>query len=208
MITDMGKHRVQRGDIMNGIAHLMQNDIADFIYSDPPWGQGNLKYWQTINKRHTGREPNQIDYNKFLPHYFNTIYEYSKDIAIIEYGVGWREDIIKIAQQAGYIHNGIITSYYGGGKKVLPLDIHVFSKYQNIPIPAGLEASISEYTGYKVVQAMFNAFCPADAEIILDPMCGMGYTAQATIDRGLKFRGNELNEKRLGKTIDRLKKSL
>jgi len=37
-------------------------------------------------------------------------------------------------------------------------------------------------------------------------MCGMGYTAQATVDRGISFRGNELNKKRLDKTIARLSK--
>ena len=35
-------------------------------------------------------------------------------------------------------------------------------------------------------------------------MCGMGYTAQATVDRNMIFRGNELNKKRLDKTIKRL----
>jgi predicted methyltransferase len=40
--------------------------------------------------------------------------------------------------------------------------------------------------------------------IVLDPMCGMGYTAQAAIKYGLAFRGNELNSVRLQKTIDRL----
>ena len=40
----------------------------------------------------------------------------------------------------------------------------------------------------------------------MDLCCGMGYTAQACIDNGLKFIGNELNEKRLGKTIGRLQR--
>jgi hypothetical protein len=34
----------------------------------------------------------------------------------------------------------------------------------------------------------------------------MGYTAQAAIDNGLAFRGNELNAKRLEKTVARLSK--
>jgi 16S rRNA G966 N2-methylase RsmD len=51
MITDIGIHRVQHGDIMNGLDELMEGDKADFIYSDPPWGQGNLTYWQTMNKK-------------------------------------------------------------------------------------------------------------------------------------------------------------
>jgi predicted methyltransferase len=38
---------------------------------------------------------------------------------------------------------------------------------------------------------------------ILDPCCGMGYTAQIAIDNGMYFYGNELNAKRLQKTINR-----
>lgn len=206
MITEIGKHRVQCSDVMNGIDNLMRGEVADFIYSDPPWGQGNLKYWQTINKRHTGREPNQINYEEWLPLYFGILNRYAKDVAVIEYGVGWRDDIIHMTQEAGFCHHGVIVSFYRGGKGVLPLDIHVLSKSGGVTIPDGLEASIADKVGYKVVQAMFDSFCPKDAQLILDPMCGMGYTAQAAIDRGLSFRGNELNEKRLGKTIERLKK--
>lgn len=206
MITDIGRHRVQCSDVMNGIDNLMQGEVADFIYSDPPWGQGNLKYWQTINKRHTGREPNQIVYDEWLPLYFGILNRYAKDVAVIEYGVSWRDDIIHMTREAGFCHHGTIVSYYRGGKGILPLDIHVLSKSGSVTIPEGLEASISDKVGYKVVQAMFDAFCPKTARLILDPMCGMGYTAQAAIDRGLSFRGNELNEKRLGKTIERLQK--
>ena len=49
MIYNIKNHKVQNADIMQGIDNLMLNEKADFIYSDPPWGQGNLKYWQTMN---------------------------------------------------------------------------------------------------------------------------------------------------------------
>ena len=41
--------------------------------------------------------------------------------------------------------------------------------------------------------------------IILDPMCGMGYTAEAAKSNRMRFRGNELNQHRLDKTIARLR---
>jgi hypothetical protein len=37
--------------------------------------------------------------------------------------------------------------------------------------------------------------------IVFDPCCGMGYTARAAVAAGMRFRGNELNAKRLQKTI-------
>lgn len=207
MITDIGKHRVQCADVMGGIDSLMQGKQADFVYSDPPWGQGNLKYWQTINKRHTGREPNEINYAEFLPHYFNMVSKYVKDICVIEYGVSWREDVIKVAYDEGFKSLGVFTSMYQASK-LLPLDIHVFSKSGNVKIPTEFEAKCLEFKGIHVVKYIFSALLPDDAELVLDPMCGMGYTAQATIDYGRTFYGNELNKKRLNKTIERLKKSV
>jgi len=40
----------------------------------------------------------------------------------------------------------------------------------------------------------------------MDLCCGMGYTAQACVDNGLSFVGNEFNMARLQKTINRLRK--
>ena len=205
MIREIGKHRVQCADIMNGIDNLMGGKVADFIYSDPPWGQGNLRYWQTINKRHTGKEPNDIDYAHFLPHYFQLVSRFTKDLAVIEYGVSWRDDVLKVSNDAGFTHMGVYTSLYQA-TKLLPLDVHVFSKSGNVQIPQEFESQCRDLRGLPLVKYIFDALLPSDAQLVLDPMCGMGYTAQATVDKGLSFYGNELNEKRLGKTITRLMK--
>ena len=44
MFTKTGNHVVKHGDICDGIEDLMGVDQADFIYTDPPWGQGTLSY--------------------------------------------------------------------------------------------------------------------------------------------------------------------
>ena len=206
MITEIGRHRVQCQDVMMGIDNLMRGEIADFVYSDPPWGQGNLTYWQTINKRHTGREPKTIDYGKFLPHYFQMVAKYCRDLIVIEYGIGWRNDVIHNAEKAGFKHGGVATGFYKAGANMLPLDFHIFSKSGNYHVTQEFIDICSDNAGQAVVHKIFAMLCPKDAKIILDPMCGMGYTAQAAIDAGYAFRGNELNEKRLSKTIARLQK--
>ncbi len=207
MIKNIHKHRVQCSDIMNGIDLLMGEQKADFVYSDPPWGQGNLKYWQTINKRHTGKAPNEIDYEKFLPHFFDILRRYAKDICVVEYGIRWRDDILKIASQSGFQSMGIFESLYGS-TKLLPLDIHILSKSGRVKIPDSFSDCCLDLRGLPLVKYIMDSLAPPDAEIILDPMCGMGYTAQAAVDKGLTFYGNELNETRLDKTIKRLEKSL
>lgn len=210
MITKIGRHQVQLSDVMKGIDDLMGGNQADFLYSDPPWGQGNLRYWQTINKRHTGREKSDIDYAEFLPFYFNMAYKNIKDLAVIEYGVGWRSDVISVCKESGFTHHGVYTSRYGSAAKLLPLDIHIISKSGNFIMPDKLHFAERCYAlrGQHLVNFIFSHLLPDGAESVLDPMCGMGYTAQATINHGLRFYGNELNEKRLEKTKARLMKFL
>tara|TARA_R100000426_G_scaffold21152_1_gene18173 strand:+ start:824 stop:1450 length:627 start_codon:yes stop_codon:yes gene_type:complete len=208
MIQNIYQHRVKCGDIMDGIDDLMLQETADFIYSDPPWGQGNLKYWQTMNFKMTGAERNHIDYNNFIHVLFSILKKYSKDRVVIEYGQRWNDDIKKLANKFGFIHNGSFESLYNAGSKMLPLDIHVLSKKpidHYLTMDFFYNACIG-LKGYKLVDKIFKIYCPVDAKIILDPMCGMGYSAQATVDRGISFRGNELNKKRLDKTIKRLQK--
>jgi len=204
MISKIKNHRLKSGDVMDGIDDLMDGEVADFIYSDPPWGQGNIKYWQTINKRHTGKEPRSILYTEFLDKFFKIVARYTKDVAVIEYGVSWREDIIKYAESSGFVHGGCCVSMYKAGK-MLPLDIHLISKSGKYKVTKQFADGCLENTGFKVVDFVFNEILPEDASVVLDPMCGLGYTAQATVDRGLSFRGNELNPKRLEKTMARLK---
>lgn len=208
MITEIGLHKVQCKDVMQGIDDLMGNDKVDFLYSDPPWGQGNLKYWQTINNRHTGMEKNEIEYNGFLIKYFAIVEKYLKDVAVIEYGEKWRHDIIKTVRDYGFHHHGACTSLYASGSKLYPVDIHLISKSGNYELTPEFIKGCYDLRGLKLVKHAFKSYLPQDAKMVLDPMCGMGYTAQATIDNDLIFRGNELNALRLDKTIHRLRKSI
>lgn len=207
MITQVGKHRVKCGDLMNGIDDLMQDEMADFIYSDPPWGQGNLGYWQTINKRHTGQEPSRIDYKKFLTTFFDILRRYAKDRVVIEYGIRWREDITRTAKAYGFETSGWATTYYKSGSRKLPCDIHFFHRASPMILSNGLLEYLRDNSGVRVPVRVLAEFAP-NGGIALDPMCGMGYTAQAAVKSGMSFRGLELNSKRLAKTIQFLNKSV
>ena len=73
---------------------------------------------------------------------------------------------------------------------MIDLATYIFKEKQDLPL----------------VEYIFNYLNIPNDGICLDPMCGMGFTAQASINRGMSFYGNELNKKRLEKTILRLKK--
>ena len=73
-------------------------------------------------------------------------------------------------------------------------------------VKGGPGDKMQKYKREQIFIGILEGVHPEDAKIILDPMCGMGYTAQASINRNLSLRGNELNKTRLEKTIQRLAK--
>ena len=186
MIYEFGKHRVKHGSITLGIDDLMGSDKAHIIYSDPPWGQGNISFWQTLNKKDNGAEKQTILYDDFLEMIFSAYGKFSENILFVEYGVRWRADIQERAQRHGFTPIEIIGLEYKGGATMLTLDLHVFAK-QAFALPAGYVDRVSGTSGYKTLQADVPPFA-APGKILLDPMCGMGYSAQIAIDTGMSFR--------------------
>ena len=215
MIKQIGIHRVQNKDVtaLNAIATLMQEEKACMMYSDPPWGEGNIKYWATMNKKMTGNENIPATLENFLQAVFDAGRDHVTDYMLIEYGIRWREQIIQKGKEAGYAHLAVINIQYRGGKNggLLPLDLHVFAKNGN-NLPDNYIESVLDSSGFDCVMKAFEPIAKQmkakyGNPIVLDPCCGMGYTAQASINTGMAFRGNELNSKRLDKTIARLNKA-
>lgn len=202
-VIEVKNHRVVCSDLMlMNFDDLMQGKHATLMYSDPPWGEGNLRYWQTLNKRMTGASVNEVNLVNFLKLIFKIADKYVSEIIWLEYGIGWRQLINDYCDRYGFIHLARIDSFYKSGSKLLPLDIHMISK-KLIPVRAEYLRSFTGLTGYNTV---INAIRPyaVPGEIIIDPCCGMGYTAQSAVDTGMIFYGCELNQKRLDKTIQRL----
>ena len=108
-------------------------------------------------------------------------------------------------KKIGLHHIGIIPLKYQTGGKMLPLDLHVFDHNGSTILTSEYIKSVKDTHG---IQTLYNAVMPfaKPGKIILDPCCGMGYTAEVAIKSRMRFRGNELNMKRLEKTINRLKK--
>lgn len=209
MISQIGPHKVQHGDVTNGIKALMGNDKAQIMYSDPPWGNGNIKYWATMNKKMNGEINTPAPLPEFLDAIFDIAQKYVIGFLLIEYGVRWAADIKKRGCDAGFNNCGLVKTQYRSGNRLLPLDLHLFAKtgYQ---YPDNFVSDVSNTYGYATASKSVALLAPIikqsnPAPIILDPCCGMGYTAQTAIDNGLIFRGNELNQKRLNKTLARFK---
>lgn len=204
MIKNIGKHRIRHGDIHDesGVSKLVGKSVADIFYSDPPWGSGNLRYWDTMNKKQNGitDTTGNFDVDVFLHTVLQNAAELTDGWVVIEYGKQWIDKVIKIAEEEGLTYCTKVEALYANN---LPLEIIFFRTdgYEELDV-----SSIHHLKGYGCVKAIFKLLKPASGGVGMDLCCGMGYTAQACIDNGLAFIGNELNLSRLKKTIARLEK--
>jgi len=207
-IFTIGKHKVKCGSITNGIDDLMGNQVVDIIYTDPPWGDAHIKFFYSMNEKDTGQKKENISFDSFLNIMFSIFRKYTNKFLFLEYGIKWREMIINYGKSFGFNHNIVIPLLYKSDGKILPLDLHIFSK-------PGVDVSfitneyinsVSNRVDYEALIYVFKPFIGKDLKV-LDPMCGLGNTAQICIDYDFTFLGNELNSKRLIKTIDRLSKN-
>lgn len=207
MIYQIGPHRVRHGDVGEGldISQLVGGAIADVFYSDPPWGSGNLKYWETMNNKMNKVNTEVItkDVGEFLGMIMGYAAAYTCGWVVIEYGKRWVDSLIHRGKVEGLYFCGKVEAVYGG--KNHPVDIIFFHTEGAQPIDL---SSVYHLKGYACVKEVFRLLAPAAGGVGMDLCCGMGYTAQACIDNNMRFIGNELNYARLQKTIKRLSKGV
>lgn len=208
-IYQIGKHRVRHGDVYDqkGIRDLIGGNRVHIFYSDPPWGAGNLKYWDTMNQKQNAEPPRDppggFDVDLFLDKVLYNARTHTRGFVVIEYGKRWIDKVIQAAQIRGLYFCGQIETLYKSSSKYLPLEILVFHTDQ----VAEIDLSRAIHTaGYNTVHTIFSCLAPPRGKTGADLCCGGGFTAQACIDHGMRFLGNELNWKRLQSTIKRLEK--
>ena len=202
-ITTIGPHRVQHGNIMDGIDALMQGEKADLVYSDPPWGQGNLSYWQTMNTKMTGVPKLALSLTDFLDAVLTAIATYAQGYVLLEYGCQWRSKFIEAVETYDLQHYDTVTPSYRSGDGLRPYDLHLFGVLGTLPIK--LDPAIASNHGIAVVRAAVPPLA-VEGGILRDPCCGLGLMAQVAMENGMRFRGNEINGKRLQETIVKLEK--
>ncbi len=65
-IIQINEHRVRIGSIVNNIDDLMDGQIADIFYCDPPWGEGTIKAFETLAEKYGEGIKPHIRLNDFL----------------------------------------------------------------------------------------------------------------------------------------------
>jgi hypothetical protein len=201
-IIRVGPHRLRHGDLMDGLGGLMKRDErADVVYVDPPWGPAALNYFQTINHQQTGAQRRAVAHAAFIDKLFGEIQRYAKGLVFVEYGQRWIAQVLEVAREHGLTHITTANPVYGAQRR--PLHLHVFTMGDAV-LTAGWQSHVDGTRGYQTVR---NAVLPVAVPggVLLDPCCGLGYSAKVALESGMEFRGNELNRQRLQRTINLIK---
>ena len=192
-MINIGPHRLLCGDITTGVVgNLMGDERADVIYSDPPWGPGNQRYWHTMRER--GSEP-RTPWLEFLALFCRACATHRKPDApvFIEMGLRWVDDIDSAMADVGIKKQHRWVPTYGPKSKPLPNALTLYCG-QDVDI-----AMPSPMHGEPVTRAVL-ASVVGPCSVVLDPCTGLGMTARVTHTLGGHFRGTEMNAARLERT--------
>ena len=201
-VLNFKQHKLLHGDITKGsVDLLMKEEKFDILYSDPPWGLGNLKFWNTMNAKMNNIHRFDVDWENFIRCFCEIINKYSKDesIVIIEMGLRFSDYFASVIERyTNFRRRQTFNTRYRGGGKLLPLHIMYFSKNNGWLF---IEQEITNTYGFKCTDIILKQ-CSAPKQIVLDPCCGFGRTLKVSHKYNMTFRGNEINKKRLDKAID------
>ena len=204
MIQTIGQHKITNDSIESPIVDsMLAGEKVDILYSDPPWGDGNLKYWATMNKKMTGKEFKPLTYSALITRIVGLIHNYVDGHVFIETGTKWETETIDAIQ--GLVKNiRVYRLQYRSGSKMLENVMIYGVTDTRHPM---MQFDPSGMSGFEVPKQCIASVATLGG-IVLDPCCGMGYSAKAAVGAGMRFRGNEFNAKRLQKTIDFLKSTV
>lgn len=185
-LYSVGVHRLALGDVERGaVADVMGADRAAVVYSDPPWGEGNLRYWRTAAG--DGSRPRWEDFRERWCDAVAAVIAPGAAV-FVEMGERWADGFARALSDVGVLVTRRWTVQYGHPPRPNVL------LYAGPPLPDGFDPSALH--GAALPRACVAAVARPGL-IVLDPCCGKGYTARAAVAAGMHFRGVELNAKRL-----------
>ncbi len=202
-VISIGQHKLTCASLTDPVVDsMLARDKVDVLFSDPPWGDGNLKYWVTMNKKMTGKEFSALTNDQMYARIGELVERYVTGNVFIETGPRWQEYVEGWMRDLGLRDIRSVGLMYRAGAVLLPNVLVHGAKPNGRPFTI----TPSDLRGADLSKACIaNVAVPGG--IVLDPCCGMGYSARAAVAAEMRFRGNEFNSKRLQKTIDFLSKA-
>jgi len=173
----------------------LQGERADIIYSDPPWGVGNLKFWRTHNAQ-TGHPADWRAFLLTLGAVARTALKPGGHL-FLEMGCRWVDELSEVMAVAGFPERARWRCFYGPASKPLP-NVLWYSGPGASCNPTGMR-------GEPMTRHVLNSVAVPGA-LVFDPCCGKGMTARCAVRAGMRFAGCELNPKRAAVTAEWLRK--
>ena len=177
-------------------AFIGDNKIYAF-YSDPPWGDGLMKYFASLANRQTKtKDFSNISYKELIDVFVSIIKNHVQGWVFIETGYKWQDETV--AAIAPYVKNIKLFDliYNKDQRNVCIVGSTIGDEY---PI------SLHGLTGQNCSRTALAAI-KKDGAIVFDPCCGMGYVPNAAKSNGMVFYGGELNPERVKQAIAKLQK--
>lgn len=164
----------------------LEGEDAEIIYSDPPWGPGNLMYWRTHNQ-----ETERPDWEAFIDLFCRVVSESVVDggHVFVEMGLRWVDQLAGAMAAVGIQERARWTCYYGNPK--LP-NVLWYSGPGTTTDPSGM-------SGVAMTRCALEGVARPGA-LVFDPCCGKGMTARCALRLGMRFAGVELNPRRAAVT--------
>jgi hypothetical protein len=155
----------------------------DIYYTDPPWEQRMVKWFETKMRKDTGVEVKN-DIVLILEH-MSKLADKQKPI-FIEYSVKGTEALIDIFETAGHKHHTTVVARYDRGK---PHHMIAFNTDIDIPVDLVME------------NLVMHCVNKTNAKVVFDSFAGIGYTCKWVKKCGADYIGYELNPKRFERLI-------
>lgn len=198
ILWNIGLHSIACGDLTTGATELvMQKDLADVIYTDPPWGPGLHTFFHTK----AGIEP-KTSWPDFLKSLSETCAKYRKKEApvFIEMGLKWVLALHQAMHEVGLEPLRQWTVYYGPKSSPRPNSLTLFGVDLDITLP---DPPCGEVVTKQVLRSVVKP-----GMLVLDPCAGLGMTARSTLACKGLFRGVELVQDRAERTASWIMKHL
>lgn len=210
MLKQINNNIVQCSDIMTNQRQFfdMMKNAIDIVYCDPPWGDGMIKFFNTLNKKQTNRFSENLPQNKnFLERLAMLSFKSKAKFVCIENGNKWSAETEETFVSKNFVHVATINGFYDKPKKPMKLHLFISPSYKNEINTENLKSRFvklaTDKSGFELIECTFLS-CLGEkiyGSTVLDPCCGFGLTARVAKKYNMNFYGNELNQKRLEKTI-------
>jgi|GEM_PF-5457200 len=208
-VLAIGPHRVTNASLDHPVVDVMMEGFGDVLvlYVDPPWGDRMMKFFASLNAKQTGETVVPIPFDALLGRVFNLARRYVNGFVCMETGAAGVDGVVREFTGAGLYGIEVFQCIYDANRECDVVIGATSASYADDKIKSVVSPVEGKPLKGVAVPKYILGRLGGNECGVLDPCCGMGYTAKAAVHNRMRFAGNELNAKRLQKTIDFLTKS-